>query len=61
MDSNKRTLVIFALVMGLGLVTVVAVDTILSILEAEAACERGAGVNKSIEKSNGRCLDRGTF
>jgi hypothetical protein len=33
----------------------------LALQEAEAGCERGPAVNKSIEKSNGRCFDRGTF
>jgi hypothetical protein len=47
--------------MGMGVVTVVAVDAILSILEAEAACERGNAVNKSFERSKGKCFDRGTL
>ena len=61
MDSSQRILVVFALVMGMGVVTVVAVDAILSILEAEAACERGNAVNKSFERSKGKCFDRGTL
>jgi hypothetical protein len=41
-------------------VIVLAVMTI-PVQEAEAGCETGLAVNKSIEKSNGRCFDRGTF
>jgi hypothetical protein len=41
-------------------IIVLAVMTI-PLQEAEAGCERGLAVNKSIEKSNGRCFDRGTF
>jgi hypothetical protein len=59
--NAQKTLVIFALLGALGVVTVVAVDLVLSIQEAEAGCERGRAVNKSLEKSNGRCFDQGTF
>lgn len=53
-------LVIVSIMAVLGVVVVMAVITI-PIQEAEAGCERGPGFNKSIEKSNGRCFDRGTF
>jgi hypothetical protein len=51
------TLVIFALIPALGLVTVVAVNVMLTAQEAEAGCERGAAVNKSLAASNGRCFN----
>jgi hypothetical protein len=58
--NTQQTLVIFALVMALGLVTVVAVDLVLT-MQAEAACERGAAGSHAINQSKGRCLDRGTI
>jgi hypothetical protein len=42
----------------LGVIIVLAVMTI-PVQEAEAGCERGSAVNKSLEKSNGKCFDRG--
>jgi hypothetical protein len=39
---------------------VLAVMTI-PLQEAEAGCERGRAVNKSLEKSSGRCFDGGAF
>ena len=45
--TPQKTLVIFALVAALGVVTLVAVDLVLSIQEAEAGCERGLAVNRS--------------
>jgi hypothetical protein len=52
METNY-TLVIFALIAALGLVTVVAVDVILTVQEAE-----GVGCNRSIaaNASKGRCI-----
>jgi hypothetical protein len=57
------SIAIIAIVAALGLVGVVIVLAVVTIpvQEAEAGCERGAAVNKSLEKSNGRCFDRGTF
>jgi hypothetical protein len=59
MDTEK-TLVIFALIAALGLVTVVAVNVMLTAQEAEAACEKGRP-GPAINASKGRCLDRGTI
>ena len=59
--NAQKTLVIFALIAALGMVTVVAVNIMLTAQEAEAGCERGRAVNQSLQKSNGRCFDRGTF
>ena len=61
MQDNQ--LVLIALVAALALLGVVIVIAVMTIptQEAEAGCERGRAVNKSLEKSNGRCFDRGTF
>jgi hypothetical protein len=63
-DSQKTmSIAIIAIVAALallGLVIVLAVVT-MPVQEAEAGCERGPAVNRSLEKSNGRCFDRGTF
>jgi hypothetical protein len=59
--NAQKTLVIFALVAALGLVTVAGVDMLLSIQEAEAGCERGKAVNQALRSSNGKCFDQGTF
>jgi hypothetical protein len=61
--QNNNQLSIIALVAALGLlgVVMVLVAQNLALQEAEAGCERGKAVNKSLEKSNGRCFDRGTF
>ena len=52
MDAQK-TLVIFALVAALGLVTVVAVDVMLTMQEAEAA---GCRTSRAVNASKGRCI-----
>ncbi len=60
---NNTTFAVIAIVSAralLGLVMVLVANN-LAIQEAEAGCERGAAVNKSLEKSSGRCFDRGTF
>jgi hypothetical protein len=44
----------------LGVAIVLAVMTIPT-QEAEAGCERGPAVNRSFERSSGKCFDRGTF
>jgi hypothetical protein len=59
--NTQRTLVIFALVAALGLVTVVAVDLVLTMQEAEAGCEKGGAGSHAFNQSKGRCFDRGTF
>ena len=52
METNS-TLVIFAIIAALGLVTVVAVDIMFTIQEAEArGCRNGVAFNAS----QGRCL-----
>ena len=50
---ETQTLVIFALVAALGLVTVVAVDVMLTMQEAEA---RGCQHSQAVNASKGRCF-----
>jgi hypothetical protein len=53
----ESTIVLFALVAALGLVTVVAVDIILTTQEAEArGCENGAATGTAFNASRGRCF-----
>jgi hypothetical protein len=61
MKNNQLALI--AVVAALALLggVMVLVANNLAIQEAEAGCERGGAVNKSLEKSKGRCFDRGTF
>jgi phosphopantothenoylcysteine synthetase/decarboxylase len=54
--KNDSTLVIFALVAALGLVTVIAVDIILTAQEAEA---RGCRTSIAFNASKGRCFGHG--
>jgi hypothetical protein len=49
----ESTIVLFALVAALGLVTVVAVDIILTAQEAEA---KGCRTSTAFNASKGRCL-----
>jgi hypothetical protein len=62
-EMNNTTLAVVAVVAALALlgVVMVLVANNLAIQEVEAGCERGGAVNKSLEKSNGKCFDRGTF
>ncbi len=61
MQNNQ--VAIIAVVAALALLggVMVLVANNLAIQEAEAGCERGPAVNKSFERSNGKCFDRGTF
>jgi hypothetical protein len=62
-EEKTTTIAIIAIVAALALLGVVIVLAVMTIptQEAEAGCERGPAVNKSLEKSNGKCFDRGTF
>jgi hypothetical protein len=51
--NYESTTVLFALIAALGLVTVVAVDVILTIQEAEA---RGCKTSQAFNASKGRCF-----
>ena len=55
--KTDYTLVIFALVAALGLVTVVAVDIILTAQQAEA---RGCRTSVAVNASKGRCFQPST-
>jgi hypothetical protein len=52
METNSN-LVIFAIIVAFGLVTVVAVDIILTAQEAEA---RGCKSSQAFNASQGRCF-----
>jgi hypothetical protein len=51
--ETNSTLVIFAIIVALGLVTVVAVDIILTTQEAEA---KGCRTSVAVNASKGRCI-----
>ena len=51
--DTQTTLVIFALVAALGLVTVVAVDLVNTMQEADAA---GCRTSQAVNASKGRCF-----
>jgi hypothetical protein len=59
-DSSNYNLAIIAIVAALALLGLVMVFVAqnLALQEAQAGCEQGPAVNKSLEKSNGRCFDR---
>ena len=61
--SHNTTFMVVAIVAALALlgVVMVLVANNLAIQEAEAGCERGPAVNRSLERSSGKCFDRGTF
>jgi hypothetical protein len=62
-EEKTATVAIIAIVAALailGLVMVLVANN-LALQEAEAGCERGRAVNKSLEKSSGKCFDGGTF
>ena len=60
---SNTTLAVIAVVAALALLglVMVLVANNLAIQEAEAGCERGKAANKSLERSNGKCFDGGTF
>jgi hypothetical protein len=62
-NNNISSLAVIAIVASLALLGIVIVLAVMTIpvQEAEAGCERGPAVNKSLERSSGRCFDRGTF
>jgi hypothetical protein len=62
-EEKTVSIAIIALVAPLGVLRVVILLAVMTIplQEAEAGCERGKAVNQSLQKSNGRCFDQGTF
>jgi hypothetical protein len=57
--ETQTAIVLFALVAAVGLVTVVAVDVILTIQEAEAQKPRGCNRSVAANASQGRCVEPG--
>lgn len=57
----NTTCVVIAILAALALLYTVTTILVAIAPEAEAGCERGPAVNKSLENSNGRCFDRGTL
>ncbi len=62
-EEKTVSIAIIAIVAALGVLGVVILLAVMTIpvQEAEAGCERGKAVNKSLEKSNAKCFDQGTF
>ena len=58
METNS-TLVIFAIIAALSLVTVVAVDIMLTMQEVEAQKPRGCNRSVAANASQGRCVEPG--
>jgi hypothetical protein len=58
-EEKTTSITIIAIVAALGVlgVVMILVANNLALQEAEAGCERGLAVNKSFEKSNGRCFN----
>jgi hypothetical protein len=63
MTTKTTIMMVMAIVSALAVfgVVMVMVAVTIPLQEAEAGCERGLAVNQSLQKSNGRCFDRGTF
>ena len=61
MKNNQLALIAVVAALALLGVVMVLVANNLAIQEAEAGCERVLAVNRSLERSNGRCFDRGTL
>jgi hypothetical protein len=57
--GNNTTIAVIAIVAALALlgVVMVLVANNLAIQEAEAGCERGPAVNRSFERSSGKCFN----
>ncbi|MFZ0567915.1 MAG: hypothetical protein WBL49_03165 [Nitrososphaeraceae archaeon] len=53
MIRQTYTVVIFAILAAFGLITVIAVDIVLSAQEAEAA---GCRTSQAVNASKGRCI-----
>jgi hypothetical protein len=54
-------LIVIAILAALVLLGALAVTVIAIAPQAEAGCERGKAINQALQKSDGRCFDRGTF
>jgi hypothetical protein len=58
-SMNNSIIIAFALIAALGLVTVVAVDVILTAQEVEAQKPRGCNRSVAANASQGRCVEPG--
>jgi hypothetical protein len=56
---NSSIIMVFALVAALGLVSVVAVDIMLTMQEVEAQKPRGCNRSVAANASQGRCVEPG--
>jgi hypothetical protein len=56
---NSSMIMVFALVAALGLVSVVAVDIMLTMQEVEAQKPRGCNRSVAANASQGRCVNPG--
>jgi type IV secretory pathway component VirB8 len=58
-EEKTISMAIIAIVAALGVlgVVVITVAVTIPLQEAEAGCERGLAVNKSFERSSGRCFN----
>jgi hypothetical protein len=54
--NTETMLTIFAIIAALGLVTVVAVEVLSIVQEAEDGCERGGAPSTAVNASKGRCF-----
>ena len=57
--DTQITMVIFAILAAFGLITVVAVDILLTAQEAEAQKPRGCNRSVAANASQGRCVEPG--
>ena len=57
--DTQTTVVIFAILIAFGLITVVAVDILLTAQEAEAQKPRGCNRSVAANASQGRCVEPG--
>ena len=60
MNTSIAVIAIVAALAVLGGVMALVANN-LAVQEAEAGCERGPAVNRSFERSSGKCFDRGTL
>ena len=58
-NVNSSIIMVFAVVAALGLVSVVAVDIMLTMQEAEAQKPRGCNRSVAANASQGRCVEPG--
>jgi hypothetical protein len=58
-NVNSSIIMVFAVVAALGLVSIVAVDIMLTMQEAEAQKPRGCNRSVAANASQGRCVEPG--